>query len=107
MRFFNMSMETATQRLNTALAGLETKVAQRLEGLQAEHARLRQDYDALQAEAKQMRATLEASAATVTQGVSAASYAALEKRNADYRTALTKTLHNLDTLITRVESAAK
>ncbi len=102
-----MSMETATQRLTAALAGLENKVVQRLEGLQAEHVRLKQDYDKLQAEAEQMRAALDAAETKAANGGSTVDFAKLEKHNAAYRAALTSTLHNLDTLIARVESAAK
>jgi uncharacterized protein (UPF0335 family) len=103
-----MSIETATQRLTAALAGLESKVAERLERLQAEHQRLLQDHAALQAEAQQLRVAVEAAQAQppglATDG---ARTAELETRTATYRATLTQTLHNLDSLIARVESAAQ
>ncbi len=102
-----MSIETATQRLNSALEGLEAKIVKRLETLESDNTRLRNERDRLLAENKSLQEVAAAVEDTVGSGVSAAGYAELEKRNAEYRAILARTLQNIDGLITRVETAAK
>jgi chromosome segregation ATPase len=93
-----MSIDSATQRLNTAVDDLEAKVTKRLAALESENQQLRRERD-------QLRAT--AQVAIVPSEGNHERYAALERRTAEYRAALTSSLKNIDSLITRVSGVTK
>jgi hypothetical protein len=97
-----MSIETATQRLNTALGDLEAKVARRLNALESDVVRLRGERDTLVSENQ----SLKAAVAAATTGVDPVVHAALAQQSGLYKATLAQTLANIDSLINHVSSAA-
>jgi phage shock protein A len=106
MRFF-MSIETATQRLNTALGDLEAKLNRRLDALEGDNARLRHKHDALLAENQALIAAVQDTDSGGLVGLDATAYVALEKQSSVYRATLAQALRDIDSLISRVSSAAQ
>jgi phage shock protein A len=99
-----MSIETATHRLNTALGDLEAKMARRLQALESDVVRLRGERDALQSENQSLKAA--AAVAPSSSGVDPAAHGALAQQSSLYKDALAQVLANIDSLISRVSSAA-
>jgi predicted nucleic acid-binding Zn-ribbon protein len=97
-----MSIETATQRLNTALGDLEAKVARRLNALESDVVRLRGERDALQSEIQ----SLKAAPTVASSGIDPEAHAALTQQSNLYKATLKQTLADIDSLISRVSSAA-
>jgi hypothetical protein len=91
-----MSIETATQRLNTALGDLEAKVARRLDALESDVARLRGERDGLLSENQSLKVAAAAVPAGGSRGIDAHAHAVLAQ-----------TLADIDSLISRVSSAAQ
>ncbi len=102
-----MSIETATQRLNTALGDLEAKLSRRLDALESDNARLRNERDALLSENQTLKTAARDTDSASLVGLDATAYVALEKQSSIYRATLTQTLRDIDSLISRVSSAAQ
>jgi hypothetical protein len=105
-----MSIEMATQRLNTALGDLEAKMARRLHALESDVVRLSGERDALNSENQSLKAavavTAAAAPAVVHSGVDAQVHAALAQQSNLYKATLVQTLADIDSLISRVSSSA-
>jgi hypothetical protein len=102
-----MSIETATQRMNTALGDFEAKVNRRLDALEAENTRVRSERDSLLAENTALKASVAATMAASSSGIDAKAHAVLQQQRNTYRGALTQTLNDIDSLISRVSNAAQ
>jgi hypothetical protein len=105
-----MSIETATQRLNSVLGDLETKMARRLGALEADNERLREYCETLRHENQSLKAAAAKASAAVpvngNGGIDPATLAAMTQQSNLYKTTLAQTLADIDSLISRVSSAA-
>lgn len=102
-----MSIETATQRLNIALGDLEAKLSRRLDALEGDNTQLRNERDALLAENQTLKTAAQDTDSGSLVGLDATGYVALEKQNSIYRATLAQALRDIDSLISRVSSAAQ